>query len=95
MKIKLILCGLISVAVASTTTHGANWGVKELQLASQTATEHFKTTLGEALYEKITGIAVDLNAQKVAAKAKITYNDGGVKSASYFCHEHDDEIDCH
>lgn len=99
MNKQSIVFALFGVGLLGNIAQAApwGWGAKELLIASEAATQHFKESLGQAQFDKITGIAVELNAQKIAAKAKITYLDGGAsKTVSYFCHEHEvNEIDCH
>lgn len=94
---KIILGAAIALATASQTSHAATWGVKELLASTTEVTEHFKAEMGETVYNSITGVAVELNAQKIAAKAKITYRENNkTEVASFFCHEHEaGVIDCH
>jgi hypothetical protein len=90
-----ILALMLGVMV-STHAMADLWGPEELLEASKAATETLKSKLGETAYLGIQGITIELNAQKVAAKAKVTYADQGqVKTVSYFCHTHDTLIDCH
>lgn len=95
MKNKLLMLATLAIVFASIESWAATWGVKELHMAAEIATDYFKSKQGEAAYNAITGVNVELNSQKLAAKAKITYNNGTVQTASYLCHEHSGEIDCH
>lgn len=95
---KLMLSVVFVFALAAQSSNAATWGVKELLASSEEATDYFKSKMGSTLYNNITGVATELNAQKIAAKAKLTYKDeqNKVKVAEYFCHEHEaGVIDCH
>lgn len=97
MKNKLMLVVATGSLLIAQSSQAASWGVKELLISSQVVTDYFKTEMGAGAYNAITGVSVELNAQKIASKAKITYiKDGKPTVASYFCHEHEaDAIDCH
>lgn len=81
----------------SVPTFAAQWGVKELLAAQEASLEHLKSKAGDAAYDSVLGFSIDKNSQGTAAKAKITYMENGEKkTASYFCHEHEEDvIDCH
>lgn len=90
------LLTFMAVFALQTNASAATWGVAELLDASKAATDTLKAKLGPSAYGAVVGISMELNSQKLGAKANITYTDQGqTKSVSYFCHEHGGDIDCH
>ena len=95
---KVVITGLLAVSGLAFAEGDAQWGVKELKVAADSALEKFKTDSGEDLFASVVGFGIDKNIQGTAGKFKLTYKDAeGVKqTVSYFCHNHGpDEIDCH
>jgi hypothetical protein len=88
---------LLVLAITTGQAMAATWGVEEILESSQASALNIKAKFGQAAYDSVTGIAVTLNAQKVAANTKVTYVEmGQAKTVSYFCHQHSPtEIDCH
>jgi len=94
------IVAMFPVVIAATSLLASEaqavWGAKELRQATHAATEHFLETQGQALYDSVSGLAIERSSQGISAKAKITYRDGSeVKTVSLFCHEHGADIDCH
>lgn len=86
----------ISVLTFGQFSFAGTWGAAELLEAQKASVEHFKEKMGTTLFNEILGFTIDLNAQKIAANAKIRYMENGAeKSVGYFCHTHGSEIDCH
>ena len=95
-QLKLTVLALLAIGTTGAKAEAATWGVAELLEAQAASAEHFKSSLGETLFGQITGLTVDLNAQKIAAKATVRYTENGAaKTVSYFCHVHGNAIDCH
>jgi len=73
------------------------WGVKELHIATQAATDKFKADLGAAAFEEIFAFSIEKNSQGIAGKVNISYVDSAGNDATkkLFCHNHGEIIDCH
>ncbi len=85
-----------AIAVANDADNDTPWGVKELKAAASSATERVRQQFGQTAYDSISGFSVDKTIQENSAKARVNYKEGtSIKTANYFCHTHDNDIDCH
>lgn len=87
----------LSVYAFDNSMEDADWGVKELEQAVQSANVAFLEKHGATLYAAISGFAIERTVQGNTAKAKVSYKDGSgaLVTASFFCHAHGNGIDCH
>lgn len=97
MGLEKLIVSFGFLASASLFADGAAvWGGEQLHNATGAALERLQEVEGAEAYAAVSSLSVKRNAQGNAARAEIIFVKQGVsKTVSYFCHTHENDVDCH